>query len=144
MHLGCLDGASRTVFGHDPIHSMHLANEFDLTARVKDYNCSTMCQTCFARGNLPMIILLGSLVSVLLSTMIFQFFLLDAAWEGPGRSALQSATLKVIIARTGQIPNCGGRKDETDNSSGGQAMPPFFLRVADRAIKHCRSSRTRG
>ena len=32
VHLGCLDGASRTVLGHDPIHSMHLANEFDLTA----------------------------------------------------------------------------------------------------------------
>ena len=31
VHLG-LDGASRTVFGHDSNHSMHLANEFGLTA----------------------------------------------------------------------------------------------------------------
>ena len=32
VHLDCLHGASCTVLRHDPIHSMHLANEFDLTA----------------------------------------------------------------------------------------------------------------
>ena len=61
------------------------------------------------------------------------FFLLVAAWVSPRRSALQSATQRYrIITRTGQlmqlykpkqiqtkqrqqqIPNCGGREDETD------------------------------